>query len=91
MHEGKGVVAQRGPGVLPDEDCGNNKEREEMSPLQEEVSLYGEMIRIDPYQLTYTNVLLVFFVFIFIPMKILLSSIHLFIHNTLTKHLLCAN
>lgn len=45
----------------------------------------------DPYQLTYTNVLLVFFVFIFIPMKILLSSIHLFIHNTLTKHLLCAN
>ena len=46
MQERKGVVAQRGPGVLPDEDCGNNKEIEEMSPLQEEVSLYAEMIRI---------------------------------------------
>ena len=45
MQERKGVVAQRGPGVLPDEDCGNNKEIE-MSPLQEEVSLYAEMIRI---------------------------------------------
>lgn len=31
--QGKGEVAQRGPGVLPAEDCIYDKEIEEMSPL----------------------------------------------------------